>query len=54
MDWNSKYVGYVIACYAIAFLCVAVVLLQTLWRAKVLKAQLREMKLSDTGQKEQA
>jgi heme exporter protein CcmD len=52
MDWNADHVGFVFAAYAIVSVMLLGVLLHTLWRAKSLKKTLRDMKLSDPGQKD--
>jgi heme exporter protein CcmD len=52
MDWNANHAGFVLAAYAIVAFVLAAVVLRTLWRAKMLKAALREMKLPDTGQRD--
>ncbi len=52
MDWSAEHVGYVVAAYAIVALVLAGVLLRTLLKAKSLKAALRDLNLTDTGQKD--
>jgi heme exporter protein CcmD len=52
MDWNADYAGFVFAAYGIVNLVLLVLLIYTLWRAKILKAKLADMKLSDPGQKD--
>ena len=52
LDWNADHVSFVIAAYAIVFVVLAVVVGATLMRASALKKTLRNMKLADTGQKD--
>jgi heme exporter protein CcmD len=52
MDWSADYIGFVAAAYGISGIVLLGVLVWTLRRAKVLKAQLTALKLSDPGQKE--
>ncbi len=32
MDWNANYAGFVVACYALSFVCIAGLTLYTLLR----------------------
>jgi heme exporter protein CcmD len=52
MDWSAEHIGFVVAAYAITGVVLGGVLVATLKRAKLLKAQLVVLKLSDPGQKD--
>jgi heme exporter protein CcmD len=52
MNWQADHAGFVLAAYAVVAVVLAAVVLRTLIRAKALKAALKNMNLSDAGQKE--
>ena len=54
LDLTSDYIVYVLTAYGIAAVVLLGLVINTLRRARSLKRQLQEMKLSDPGQKEVA
>ncbi len=49
MDWSADHVGFVIAAYAISGAVLLGLLLNTLFKARRLKQQLKDLKLSEPG-----
>jgi heme exporter protein CcmD len=52
IDWSADHINFVIAAYAITAAVLILAVVAVVQRSRTLKAQLLQMNLTDTGQKD--